>query len=132
MRVAPDRSGELAHLLAAALPASQGLSAAERHIRDLDGQVLRLITDLHDVRAKDRQGYERLKTRLDLLEMIMLRDPRYSRDVPRSPSPLRHRRDRRSEASLSPRSPLPSERICYLIRVYIPLETTYVKYGVNL
>lgn len=109
VQVAPDRSGELAHLFAAALPASvqsQALSAAERRIADLESQVSRLTSELHEIRAKDRQGYERLKTRLDLHEKIMLRDPRYSRDVPRSPSPRRYRRDRRSEASLSP-SPSP-------------------------
>ena len=65
VQAAPDRSGDLAHLIAAALPSSvqlQALSAAERLIVDLESQVLRLTSDLQDVRAKACQIYERLKT----------------------------------------------------------------------
>ena len=60
VQAAPDRSGNLAHLLAAALPASvqlQALSTAERRIGDLEGQVLRLTSDLQEVQAKDEQDY---------------------------------------------------------------------------
>ena len=107
--MAPDRSGDIARLIAAALPSSvhsQALSAVERRVADLESQVLRLTSELHEVRLKDRQGYARLKDRLDYHETILARDPRYSRDVPRSPSPLRRRRDQRSEASLSPSASL--------------------------
>ena len=106
---APDRSGDIAHLIAAALPSSvhsQALSAVERRVADLESQVSRQTSELKEVRLKDRQGYARLKDRLDFHETILARDPRYSRDVPRSPSPLRRRRDQRSEASLSPSASL--------------------------
>ena len=95
--------------MAAISAQSQALSAVERRIADLESQVLRLISELHEVRLKDRQALARLKDRLDFHETILSRDPRYSRGVPRSPSPLRYRRDRRSEARLSPRSPSPDE-----------------------
>ncbi|CAI5726821.1 unnamed protein product [Peronospora effusa] len=91
-QVAPDRSGDYAHLLAAAYPAavqSQAESAAlKRQVTDLESQVSRLTSDLRDVRARDRQGYDRLKTRLDILERLVMRDPRQARSPPRSPSPL--------------------------------------------
>ncbi|CAI5707476.1 unnamed protein product [Peronospora effusa] len=64
-QVAPDRSGDYAHLIAAAYPAavqSQAESAAlKRQVTDLESQVSRLTSDLRDVRARDRQGYDRLK-----------------------------------------------------------------------
>ena len=91
----PDRSGDIENLIAAALPLSvhsQTLGAVERRVADLERQVLRLTSELHKVRFKDRQGYACLKYRLDFHEKILARDPRYSRDVPHSPSPLRHRR----------------------------------------
>ena len=70
---APDRSGDIAHLIAAALPSSvhsQALSAVERRVADLESQVLRLTSELHEVRLKDRQGYARLKDRLNFHETI--------------------------------------------------------------
>ncbi|CAI5721544.1 unnamed protein product [Peronospora effusa] len=91
-QVAPDRCGNYAHLLADAYPAavqSQAESAAlKRQVTDLESQVSRLASDLRDVRARDRQRYDRLKTRLDILERLVMRDPRQARSPPRSPSPL--------------------------------------------
>ena len=130
---APDRSGDIAHLIAAALPSSvhsQALSAVERRVADLESQVLRLTSELHEVRLKDRQSYERLKTRLDFHEKIMLRDPRYSREF----LALRVHyisvgtRGRRRVFLLALHLRM---RICYLIRVNISFETTHVKYGVR-
>ena len=62
--VAPDRSSNYANLFAAAYPAvvqtqTQG-AALERRVSDLGSQVSRLTSELHDVRAKGRQVYDRL------------------------------------------------------------------------
>lgn len=107
---APDRSGDYAQLFAAAYPAvvqTQTQSAAlERRVSDLESQVSRLTSDLHSVRAKDRQGYDRLKLRLDLLERLVMSNPRQPRSPPRSPSPLRHG----TYDSCSPSPSPPSER----------------------
>ena len=67
----PDGSSDDANLFAAAYPAvvhtqTQG-AALERRVSELESQVSRLTSKLHDVSAKYRQGYDRLKLRLDLL-----------------------------------------------------------------
>ena len=69
-QVATDRSGDYTHLLASAYPAavqSQAESAAlKRQVADLESQVSRMTSYLRDVKAKDRQGYDRLKARLNI------------------------------------------------------------------
>ena len=66
-RVAPD--SEHAHLLmhvySAAISTQMHSFAADRRIADLERQVSRVTSDLQDVQG-DRQGYDRLKLRLDL------------------------------------------------------------------
>ncbi|CAI5714900.1 unnamed protein product [Peronospora farinosa] len=148
-QVAPDRSGDYAHLLAAAYPAavqSQAKSAAlKRQVTDLESQVSRLTSYLRDVRARDRQGYDRLKTRLDILERLVMRDPRQARSPPRSSSPLSPRsytgasrlprrligRDARLTVDVTIGLARPMW-ICDLFWINIPLQTTHVKYGVSL
>ena len=62
-------------------------AAVEKRIVALESQVLQLTSTLHDVRTKTRQGYDRLKIRVDLLEQLLIRGARSTRSPPRSASP---------------------------------------------
>ena len=85
-QVESDRSGDYAHVLAAAFTAAvqtQAENAAlNRSILDLESQVSRMASELQDAKVKDRQGYDHLKLRSDILERPQARSP------PRSPSPI--------------------------------------------
>lgn len=89
---APDRCVDLAHLFAAHASTvqtqAQAQSAAvDGRVAALESQVVQLTSKLDKARAKARQGYDRLKSRVDALERAMLNDARFARCLPRSPSP---------------------------------------------
>ena len=66
----PDTNIDYACLLAAnsSIAQTQAHDAAvEKRIVDLERQVSQLTSALHDVRSKPRQGYDRLKIRIDFL-----------------------------------------------------------------
>ena len=88
--VAPDTSVDFARLIAthAAIQTQAHGAAVDGRIVALESQVSQLTSTLRDVRMKARQGYDRLKLRIDILERLVLRDPRQAWSPPRSPSPL--------------------------------------------
>ena len=71
-----------AHLSIAQTQAHE--AAVEKWIVALESQVFQLTSTLNDVRTKARQGYDRLKIRVDLL---LMRGARSTRSPPRSSSP---------------------------------------------
>ena len=91
MQAGPDRYSEIAHLFAAHALTSQTQAqsaAVEGRVTALESQVAKLTSQLKDDHMKSRQGYDRLKRRLDILERAVMRDVRQPRSPPRSPSPL--------------------------------------------
>ena len=83
----PNTNIDYARMLAAhsSIAQTQAHDAAvEKRTVSLESQVSLLTSTLHDVRMKVRQGYDRLKIRVDRLKRLLMRNARSTHSPPRS------------------------------------------------